>query len=263
MKRVHIFDQRYYRVDDKFYPSVTTVLSCLAKTGLVEWYKNVGIQSNEIMDVKAKKGSYIHSVIDEVITHKATVILNDEDSPLYTPSELMALHSKSYIVAMTNTDDYLQEVRALKFLAELPIKSLRTETNYVSDTYGVGGTIDIMFELKEDYNLVVNRTKANMKKGWYILDWKTGKANKEQPIQLGIYSAMVQEEIQGAIVFFTNADTKSKIAINYIDREELDYNIQLFQDIKVVFDKHFRTPDPVLQEFNPVTEYMLGDFDGN
>ncbi len=262
MKKVHIFDQRYYRVGEFFYPSVTTVLGCLAKPGLVEWYKNVGIQANEIMDVKAKKGSYVHAVIEEVIKNKATLIYNDEDSPTYTPSEIMALHEKNYVVAMTDQDSYLQVLRALNFLKELPLKTLRAEENYVSDTYGVGGTIDIMFELNRDYELVVNRTKVKMKKGWYILDWKTGKANKEQAIQLGIYSAMVNEDVLGAFVFFTNAQTKSKISISYLDREKIDYNIQLFQDIKVVFDKHFRTADPILQEFNPTTEYPLGALGG-
>ena len=158
MKRVHIFDQRYYRVEESFYPSVTTVLSCLAKPGLTEWYKNVGVQAKELMNIAADKGSYIHNVIEEVIKHKATLIYNDEDSPTYTPSELMAMHEKSYIVAMTNQDAYFQVIRALEFLASLPLKTLRSEENYVSDKYNVGGTIDIVFELAEDYDLVVNRT---------------------------------------------------------------------------------------------------------
>ena len=59
---------RFYEVDDKAYPSVTTVLGAIPKPGLMAWRKNVGEEAAKWeMNRAARRGSATHTLVEQYL----------------------------------------------------------------------------------------------------------------------------------------------------------------------------------------------------
>ena len=59
---------RFYEIDGKNYPSVTTVLNIRKKDGLVEWRKNVGEEvANYEMRRAANRGKATHTLVEQYL----------------------------------------------------------------------------------------------------------------------------------------------------------------------------------------------------
>lgn len=65
--------KRYYNVEGKHYPSVTSVLSSLSKDGLEEWAKKVGEEKAEkIKKAAADRGTKLHQMCEDYLRNKPT-----------------------------------------------------------------------------------------------------------------------------------------------------------------------------------------------
>mgnify|MGYP001460888455 CR=1 FL=1 len=59
---------RFYEVDGKAYPSVTTVLGAIPKPGLIAWRKNVGEEAAKWeMNRAARRGSATHTLVEQYL----------------------------------------------------------------------------------------------------------------------------------------------------------------------------------------------------
>jgi len=59
---------RFYAVDDKHFPSITTVLGAIPKPGLIAWRKNVGEEAAKWeMNRAARRGSATHTLVEQFL----------------------------------------------------------------------------------------------------------------------------------------------------------------------------------------------------
>jgi len=72
-ERLHILDERFYTLDnEKFYPSVTTVLQSYPKgDNFSRWLKGVGFNADHIVQKAGEEGTRIHDAIEKFLTGKA------------------------------------------------------------------------------------------------------------------------------------------------------------------------------------------------
>ena len=67
-KGKRIDGMRFYEVDGKAYPSVTTVLGAIPKPGLIAWRKNVGEEAAKWeMNRAARRGSATHTLVEQYL----------------------------------------------------------------------------------------------------------------------------------------------------------------------------------------------------
>ena len=67
-KRVDIFNERFYKIGDKFYRNVTTILGIIDKGyNYTEWLKQTGYNSEIIVDRAGKFGSMFHSMVEKYL----------------------------------------------------------------------------------------------------------------------------------------------------------------------------------------------------
>jgi hypothetical protein len=59
---------RFYAVEDKHFPSITTVLGAIPKPGLITWRKNVGEEAAKWeMNRAARRGSATHTLVEQYL----------------------------------------------------------------------------------------------------------------------------------------------------------------------------------------------------
>ena len=59
---------RFYAVEDKHYPSITTVLGAIPKPGLIKWRKSVGEEAARWeMNRAARRGSATHTLVEQYL----------------------------------------------------------------------------------------------------------------------------------------------------------------------------------------------------
>jgi len=67
-KQVNILDSRFYRRDDKYYPSVTSILNYFPKNQFFHsWLKDVGHNSDIIAQKAAAEGTAVHNAVEAFI----------------------------------------------------------------------------------------------------------------------------------------------------------------------------------------------------
>ena len=71
-RRIRIFNENWYINDDGDYiPSVTFIQSQTIGKGLIQWYKEHGIYTDEIMNYLAEIGSLYHKIIEDLLKYKS------------------------------------------------------------------------------------------------------------------------------------------------------------------------------------------------
>lgn len=66
---------RFYAVEDKHFPSITTVLGAIPKPGLIAWRKNVGEEAAKWeMNRAARRGSATHTLVEQYLKGETPAI---------------------------------------------------------------------------------------------------------------------------------------------------------------------------------------------
>lgn len=130
-QQINFLDSRYYsKTDGVYYPSVTTVLNVYPKGKQFEqWLKDVGLNADDIVRRAANQGTNVHNAIDKY--------LKGEEVKWATETG----HA-NYIL-----EEWLMFLKFVEFWSTWNPKMIANEFNLISDTYKLGGTIDIMCEI--------------------------------------------------------------------------------------------------------------------
>lgn len=234
---ITIFDQHFYKVSNAdgttyYVPSVTTILGVLNKAGLTNWYKQVGLNADVIMNDAAERGSRIHEAIDMAIKGKQI---------LYSPKNIQyhKVISDNDIEIEKDTE-YIQIYRALNFLNSLSYDSIKGEQNFVSNQYNYGGTIDVVIDLSYTQRVKLSTTTKVDISGCGIIDWKTGNPYPEHLLQVSAYAKMLEEntgkKVEWAMVFYTNTKSKFGWSAKVLESREIDKKFAQFLNVKKVYD---------------------------
>ena len=84
-KQVNILDQRFYRRDGKYYPSVTSILNFFPKNQFFHnWLKDVGHNSDIIMRKAADEGTQVHDAIERYLLGEKISLIDDRGFSQYS-----------------------------------------------------------------------------------------------------------------------------------------------------------------------------------
>ena len=237
VKLIEWFDDHFYKVDDEYFPSVTTILGAEPKPFLSQWRGQVGNwEANRIMSDAADKGSRIHKAA-EMLTNGFSIIFeklpNTEES---YKQKIWYLHEQQ---------EHLEVYRIAQFFKIVNPKILSTEIIIYNEKEKFAGTVDLILEIEEGSYEINGSKPLKLEKGVYIADYKTGKDIYPSHVrQLGAYKecyeVMTGDTVKGGLILHSNAPkTKQGIAgfkTMAIDKESLETSYEQFLKVKSVYD---------------------------
>ncbi len=207
--KIDWFDDRFYKLEIKgevkYFPSVTTILNVTNKPILNRWRGDVG---NDVADERMNKGANRGSRI-----HLACANLCKGYEIHFDPS-LSDLKGYNEGMLIPNQDEMLQVYKFLKWMELVNPEILEIEKIIYNEKYEYAGTLDYLIEIKKDGEYEVSGAKKlKLKKGFYVVDLKSGKnIDDDHYLQVSAYvNALKIKGLMGALIIHTNASTKSGI----------------------------------------------------
>lgn len=162
IQQITLLDERYYQSPDTqlYYPSVNTILDVYPKGyGYIQWLKDLGSNSEEVLKRAGDQGTKIHNAIQQLLTKKEVKwITENSEQENYTLEEWQML------------------LKFVEFYKEAKPQTLAVEQSLVDDELGYGGTLDYVCKINNEV--------------WYI-DWKSGNSiYKTNKIQASAYKEL-------------------------------------------------------------------------
>lgn len=163
LQQISFLDERFY-LDEKtggYYPSVNTILDVYPKGyGYIQWLKDLGSDSEKVMERAAEQGSKIHDAIDKYLAGEEIKWIEGEKDN-YT------------------LDEWLMILKFVDFYKTFKPEVIAHEVSLVSPKLGFGGTIDMVCKLNGEY---------------WIIDYKSGNSiYKNNKIQISAYKELWNE----------------------------------------------------------------------
>jgi len=215
-KRVDIFNERFYKIEDKFYRNVTTILGIIDKGyNYAEWLKQTGFNSEIIVDRAGKFGTAFHELVER-----------------YLLEETVKYHDNAHLGSQTATALWERFMIWLDFWEELNEKH---EVIYQPESIELV-CYDEVFEYAGTIDLV-----ANVDGKLEIFDWKTGNylGNKEK-LQMSAYmnalKEMTKKEVLKANLIHLPAKKPNKKGYRIVEVENTDKLFNLFIATQQVFN---------------------------
>lgn len=217
LNRVDVLDERFYKVGDEYFPSVTTVLQVYPKGYWYDaWLKDVGRNADTIRNEAAEKGSNVHNAIERILLGGEERWIVD-GKQMYTLIEwqmicrFMEFHSK-----------YLNQG-----------EQVAAETQLFSKSMKLGGTCDLV-------------TKINGET--WLIDFKTSNGlHKTNEMQLAVYKKMWDEKNNPKIdrygVLWLSAATRTEKEFQGKGWQlkeftsKHDHNIRLYNHTRALWDE--------------------------
>ena len=140
MEKININGNRYYKHEDKLYPSVTSILKYYPKgESFYKWLSNTSIEEAErIRDSAGEQGSNVHKAIEEYIkTGDTYVELSIEESKLFNV----------FVI-------WYQSLKNVEVIAQ--------ELSVYNDEYQYAGTIDLVLKIGEELRIIDIKTSNHI-----------------------------------------------------------------------------------------------------
>jgi hypothetical protein len=182
-KQVNILDQRFYRREGKFYPSVSSILNFFPKNAFFHsWLKDVGHNSDIIAQKAAKDGTLVHDAAEKLMLGQEIVWLKDDGTVTYS------------------LDVWKMILKFADFWKQVKPELVATEYHLFSDEHKFAGTADII--VKIDGKL-------------WLLDIKTSNSvHTSHYLQLAAYakawSETHNEPIEGCGILWLKSNSRSE-----------------------------------------------------
>lgn len=144
-KQINIFDQRYYKKDEKYYPSVSTILNCYPKGKFFEdWIKANGFNSEIIAAQAADEGRQVHDACERFVKGE-TINWIDKNGNIQYSLEVWKM-----ILKFTEFwKRYKPELIALEY-------------HLFSDKYEFAGTADLIVKINNEMWLIDLKTSNSL-----------------------------------------------------------------------------------------------------
>ena len=166
LKQINFLDKRVYkRAENKYYPSVTTILQYMPKNKYFEtWLKDVGHNSDIIMRKAGKEGTQVHEAAEKLVVGETVEWQDDFGKAKY--SELV----------------WNMILKFADFWKSCEPELISTEDFVYSDKFLYAGTADLVVKMNGET---------------WLLDIKTSNSlHKSYDLQLAAYAKAI-EEIKG------------------------------------------------------------------
>lgn len=160
LSQITFLDERYYLDEQSqmFYPSVNTILDVYPKGyGYIQWLKDLGSNSEEVMKRAGEQGTHIHEAIQAFLSGVEVKWIEGEKDN-YTLEEWMMF------------------LKFVEFYKTFKPETIKVEISLVDGTLGFGGTLDYVCKIGGDI---------------WLLDWKSGgSVYKGNKIQISAYKEL-------------------------------------------------------------------------
>jgi hypothetical protein len=229
-KQINILDQRFYKRNDKYYPSVTSILNYFPKNQFFHsWLKDVGHNSDIIASKAAAEGTQTHNAIEDFLQGNEINWLDEYGNAKYS------------------LDVWKMILKFADFWNTHKPELIMGEYHLFSDEYEYAGTADLIVKLKD--------------KLW-LLDIKTSNSlHTSYDLQLAAYAKAWNEthneKIEETGILWLKASTRGEGKKDKIQGKgwelkqisEIDNNFKMFQHIQEIFK--LENPD-----YKPHTETL-------
>jgi len=192
----------YKTSSGKRVPSVTTILSVIAKPNLIKWANKMGLEginSEEYKKETAKAGTLGHEMIQEYLGGIG-----------YAP-DLKQFTGDQIDSAKVSLNNFIEWNRSHS------IKALNIELPMVSEVAGFGGTIDLYAELDG---------------GKWLIDFKTGKGiYPEYEYQVAAYEYLLSEngyKVDGVRILKMGRSEEGGFEDHVISEKKLNSAMEVF-----------------------------------
>lgn len=216
-------DERFYKVNEKFYPSVTWILDSYPKgIGFYQWVAAKGWDGAEaIKEAAGDRGSKVHNAIVDLINGKTVKWGDSYSSGLKSP-ELLSI------------GEYEALMSFVSFWKICKPKLIESETVCHSTRYGFAGTIDFV-------GIIDGKVT--------VLDWKTGsKIWPSHALQVGAYAYAIHEmkkyKIHQTGIVRLGSKHKNGYELKLYDAKESKSAFNGFLAVKNVFEIEHKDAQP-------------------
>ena len=217
-KQINVLDQRFYRRDGKYYPSVSSILNYFPKNQFFHsWLKDVGHNSDIIASKAAAEGTQVHNAIEAFLNGEQIEWLDN------------------YGVAKYSLDVWKMILKFADFWNTHKPELVATEYHLFSDKHEYAGTNDIVCRLNGKLWLIDIKTSNSLHTSYdlqlaaYAKAWN--ETHNEQIEETGILwlkaatRGATKDKIQGAgwqLKIIGNIDTNFEIFLKIYDIYKLE-----------------------------------------
>ena len=227
-----------------YLPSVTTILGVQSKPFLIHWHGEIGNEkAAKIVSEALSKGSNIHEAIN-MLALGWSVIYKNPKFPNITDAEIKEYSAESETQAhiIYSQDEMLQLYRYKQVIDIIQPEILETEEPVYNLVECYGGTIDQVWNIKQDTEFTINssRDTTTLKAGKYLVDFKTGKTFDEHDtkIQMSAYAHAHHLNIIGCLGIHLNSSNKTGlpgVKIYHYDKNNMDSGLDTFNALHKIF----------------------------
>lgn len=229
-KQINILDSRFYRRDNKYYPSVTSVLNYFPKNKFFhEWLKDVGHNADIIASKAAAEGTQVHSAIESFLNGNEINWLDEYGNAKYS------------------LEVWRMILKFAEFWNTHKPELITTEYHLFSDAHSYAGTADLIVRLNNQV---------------WLLDIKTSNSlHTSYDLQLAAYAVAWNEThntlIERTGILWLKASTRGEGKKDTIQgkgwqlkpSDGIATNFEMFQKIYDIYK--LENPD-----FKPITELL-------
>jgi hypothetical protein len=229
-RQINVLDSRFYRRNDEYYPSVTSVLNYFPKNQFFHtWLKDVGHNSDIIASKAANEGTQVHTAVDAFLNGEEITWIDEYGNAKY------------------NLDVWKMILRFADFWNTYKPELIATEYHLFSDEHKYAGTADLIVRLFDNV---------------WLLDLKTSNSlHTSYDLQLAAYAQAWNEthdeKVTHTGILWVKSNTRSEGKGGKIQGKgwelkfvnEIDTNFKMFKNIYEIYK--LENPD-----FKPVTETL-------
>jgi hypothetical protein len=144
-KQINVLDQRFYRRNGKYYPSVTSILNFFPKNQFFHnWLKDVGHNSEIIANKAANEGTQVHNALEAFLLGNELNWINEDGTARY------------------NLEVWKMILRFAEFWNEYKPELVTTEYHLFSDEHCYAGTTDIICRFQDKLWLLDIKTSNSI-----------------------------------------------------------------------------------------------------
>jgi hypothetical protein len=217
-KQINILDQRFYRRNDEYYPSVSSILNYFPKNQFFHsWLKDVGHNADIIASKAAAEGTQVHNAIEAFLNGEQIEWLDD------------------YGTAKYSLDVWKMILKFANFWNTYKPELVATEYHLFSDDHKYAGTNDIVCRFNNKLWLLDIKTSNSLHTSYdlqlaaYAKAWnETHNEKIEETGILWLKAATrgpAKDKIQGAgwqLKTISNIDTNFEMFLKIYDVYKLE-----------------------------------------
>ena len=229
-KQINVLDQRFYRRNEEYYPSVTSVLNYFPKNQFFHsWLKDVGHNSEIIANKAAGEGTQVHQAVDAFLNGQEITWIDEYGNAKY------------------NLDVWRMILRFADFWNTHKPELIATEYHLFSDEHKYAGTADLVVRMFDNI---------------WLLDLKTSNSlHTSYDLQLAAYATAWNEthdeKVTHTGILWVKANTRSEGKGDKIQGKgwelkfvnDIEKNFKMFKNIYEIYT--LENPN-----FKPVTETL-------